>query len=112
MMSKIYKLKTTLNKTIKPKRFQAYGKKYYQIHLQIESDTDPKLKNIKNVQYVLHHTFKDRVRESNNRSSKFRQIIRAWGSFRVRVVIRKMDGEEINFDQNMKENWHEEFIKI
>jgi len=52
------------------------------------------LDTIKVVTYVLHPTFRNRVRKIESRATKFRLDSSAWGSFTIRVQIEFKDGSK------------------
>ncbi len=105
-----YILKTIINKNFKPIRFRIKGKPHYQIFMEIESETDPNLDNVKRVEYLLHPTFKRRERTNENRSSNFRIEIKAWGTFVVGVTLYKTDDTIEEFKQHMKTHWLEDYL--
>lgn len=105
-----YKLKTIFNKNFKPIRFRRSGKPHYQIFLEIEPDEVSDLKNVENVEYFLHPTFKNRIRNSSDRKNNFRVEIKAWGTFVVRIKIYESSNSVEEFTQNMKDNWVESYI--
>jgi len=100
-----YKLRTTLNKNFKPIKFRSEGKPHFQIFLEITSETDSKLDNIKKVEYILHPSFKDRIRSSFEKETNFKVEIKAWGTFVVKIRLFKTDGSLEEFEQNMKDGW-------
>jgi transcription initiation factor IIF auxiliary subunit len=105
-----YRLKTIINKNFKPIRFRSNGKPHYEIFLEIESETDPKLEELRRVEYVLHPSFKDRIRTSSERENNFQIQIKAWGTFVVTVKLIKANNAVEEFQQNMKDNWVESYL--
>ncbi len=105
-----YRLKTIINKNFKPVRFRSGGKPHYEIFLKIESETDPKLEELRRVEYVLHPSFKDRIRTSSERENNFQIQIKAWGTFVVTVKLIKANNAVEEFQQNMKDNWVESYL--
>lgn len=105
-----YRLKTIINKNFKPIRFRSNGKPHYEIFLEIESETDPKLEELRRVEYVLHPSFKDRIRTSSEREDNFQIQIKAWGTFVVTVKLIKANNAVEEFQQNMKDNWVESYL--
>ena len=105
-----YRLKTIINKNFKPIKFRSDGKPHYQIFLEIESKEDPKLESLKSVEYVLHPSFKNRLRSSSERENKFRIELKAWGTFVVNVRLVKTDNSRDEFQQSMKDNWVESYL--
>lgn len=105
-----YKLKTILNKNFKPVRFKSQGKQHHQIFLEIHSDSDPELKGLDKVEYVLHPSFKQRIRSSGARNEHFRIEIKAWGWFMVNLRLFMANGSIVEDQQSMRENWVESFV--
>lgn len=105
-----YKLKSILNRNFKPVQFRANGKPHYQIFLEIESDVDNDLSKIKKVEYMLHPTFKKRIRSVTNRDQHFQLELKAWGTFVVRVKLFMVDGSETEFTQAMKDNMEKSYL--
>lgn len=105
-----YKLKTILNKNFKPVRFRSQGKQHYQIFLEIHSDADPELQKLEKVEYVLHPSFKQRIRSSSERKNHFRIEIKAWGWFIVNLRFFTTDGKMFEEQQSMKQYWKESYV--
>jgi len=82
-------------------RFNNYAKKvgkkgdydWYQWRLFVDED-DKVLKKIEHVQYLLHRTFPNPSRISDDWKSKFALDSSGWGSFTVYVTVRFKDGTE------------------
>ena len=105
-----YKLKTIINKNFKPIKFSRYGKPHHQIFLEIEPEDVSDLSNIENVEYILHPTFKNRIRSSSNLKNNFQIEIKAWGTFVVRIKIHEANNIVEEFTQSMKDNWIEGYM--
>ena len=56
------------------------------------------LNTIKNVQYLLHKTFPNPVRISEDRNSKFALESSGWGSFKMYITVRFENGTEKEFE--------------
>lgn len=107
---KKYKLKTIINKNFKPIKFSRLGKPHSQVFLEIEPNEASDLKNIKSVEYILHPTFKNRIRHSSDSKNNFQIEIKTWGTFVVKVKINELNDNEEEFIQDMKDNWIENYI--
>ena len=76
------------------KQKSAYkGKGWWKWSVWVEAPAT-ELDTIKVVTYVLHPTFRDRVRKVENRATKFRLDSSAWGGFDIRVQIELKDGSK------------------
>lgn len=95
-----YKVIGLINTKIQSKKFRVKGKEHYLMALKISSDSDPGLKKVQKVEYLLHPTFKDRLRTSHDRSNHFLIEFWAWGTFLVDVTIFLVDDKTttIKFD--------------
>jgi len=102
-MNHDYKLSVVLNTSYKPLRFRVEGKKHYQMILGIHSENDPDLKQVQFVNYLLHPSFKDRLKSSSDRGNKFQIEILAWGTFEVGVKVGLKNDEAYEFAQSMSD---------
>jgi len=98
-----YKLTAVLNTNHQPVKFRVGGKDHFQIFLGIGSKADPDLAKISSVEYLLHPTFKSRVKTSKNRLNNFQIELLAWGTFEVGITLRLNDETDYEFKQNMSE---------
>jgi transcription initiation factor IIF auxiliary subunit len=70
--------------------------------LQITSVKDPTLQHLSRVDYVLHPTFKQRIRTSTNPSNGFAIDLRAWGTFDVTLKLYDTNEKVTTKVQSMK----------
>ena len=54
--------------------------------------TDEELDGVQQVTYLLHPTFRDRVKVAHDRGSHFALSARGWGEFRVSATVQMKDG--------------------
>jgi len=101
-MSK-YKIATKLNKNFTPVRFKTGGKPHFQIFFELSSEEDQDLSEIAEVEYILHPTFKRRIRKASDPNSNFRTEIKAWGTFEVKAKLMFKNGETDIISTNMKD---------
>lgn len=97
-----YIVRGFLNTGIESKKFRINGKKHYLIKIEVFSSSDPNLENVEKVEYLLHPTFKDRLRTSTNSYNKFKIEFWAWGTFLVEATVYLKDSKKIaiKFDMN------------
>ncbi|MBL4662354.1 MAG: TIR domain-containing protein [Flavobacteriaceae bacterium] len=69
-------------------------KDYYKWAIWIESG-DSDISEIESVVYLLHSTFKNRVRKITDLTTNFKLESSGWGEFRVEITITKKSGEEL-----------------
>jgi transcription initiation factor IIF auxiliary subunit len=67
------------------------GHEHYHLRIWIEGSEEI-LHNVASVEYLLHPSFKQRVRTSTNRENKFAISIWTYGMFRMNVTLRYSDG--------------------
>ena len=73
-------------------------KNYYKWEVWIEPKEN-NLSDIDYVEYLLHPTFPNRLRKSDDHTSNFRIKSKGWGEFRIDISITKISGEVIKL-------WH------
>lgn len=67
------------------------SREHYHVGIWIEG-TDAELDSIQRVEYLLHPSFKNNLRKSENRDNKFSISIWTWGYFLIVVTILFKDG--------------------
>lgn len=86
-----FKIKHELKKKdgkIRFKKLNPNGHEHFFIKIYVEGDLD----SLKMVEYELHSTFKNPIRESTNRESGFPLNIWTWGEFDIYVIFHFKDG--------------------
>jgi transcription initiation factor IIF auxiliary subunit len=70
-------------------------------------ENDNVLNKIEHVQYLLHRTFPNPLRISDDRKSKFALESSGWGSFTVYITVRFKDGteEEERYFLDLSKEW-------
>jgi transcription initiation factor IIF auxiliary subunit len=65
------------------------------------------LDKIKQVQYLLHRTFPNPTRVSEDRKSKFALESSGWGSFTIYITVRYNDGteEQAEYFLDLNKGW-------
>jgi len=66
--------------------FRIGGKKHYKVELSLEGDAK-ELGNISSVEYKLHPSFREPVREANNAENNFGTDIWTYGYFPIEAKI-------------------------
>ena len=69
-------------------------KDYYKWAVWIDAN-ESDLSDIDHVEYLLHPTFPNRLRQSDDPSSNFKIESKGWGEFRIDISITKISGEVI-----------------
>lgn len=95
-------------------RFNNYAKKvgekgdhnWYQWRVFVDEE-DKVLNRIEHVQYLLHQTFPNPLRISDDRKSKFALESSGWGSFTIYITVRFKDGTETDEEYflDLKKEW-------
>lgn len=75
----IYKVKQSAKKDTKSNKYW-----YWSIWIDAEKES---LDEISNVEYILHSTFRNRVRDISSRRNKFKLSSKGWGEFTVYIRI-------------------------
>ena len=70
------------------------SKGYYKWAIWMEPGTSP-LSEIASVEYLLHPTFKNRLRTVTDAETKFRLESKGWGEFLVEITVIKKSGEPL-----------------
>lgn len=73
-------------------------KKYHNIRMSIEGDKKL-MNNIKEVEYILHKTFRNPFVKSYNRESNFSKKIKIWGLFTVKANVHLLNGSIIELSR-------------
>lgn len=76
----------------KPQRFREGGRLHRNVRIYLHSDDESELDKIVSVQYVLHPTFKNRYRNSDNRTRNFEIRIWTYGYFKIEAQLTLRDG--------------------
>jgi transcription initiation factor IIF auxiliary subunit len=76
---------------IKYQIFHSGGREHYHISIWLEG-SDIELDAIEKVEYELHPTFRNRNRNSSNRSKKFGITFWTWGMFAIKTTIHYKKG--------------------
>ena len=95
------KIITKRDRSTPTRRFRVGGKNHYKVELSIDSDDDT-LDNISSVEYVLHPSFRDRIRRSDDKNTKFGTDIWTYGYFPVEAKIVDNDGNETTIVGNVE----------
>jgi transcription initiation factor IIF auxiliary subunit len=75
----------------------AKSREYY--HVTTWLDGDPtELDRVRQVEYELHPSFRQRFRSSDNRENKFAITFWTWGLFNARMIIHLDDASEVELD--------------
>jgi len=95
-------------------RFNNYAKKigkkgdsdWYQWRVFVDEE-DKVLNRIEHVQYLLHRTFANPLRISDDRKTKFALESSGWGNFTIYITVRFKDGTEIDEEYflDLKKEW-------
>lgn len=102
MNENIYILRGFLNTDVQPKKFRIGGKEHFLIKIEVFSISDTKLEGVEKVEYLLHPTFKDRLKTSTNNSNNFQIEFWAWGTFLVEATLYLKDSNKIVVEFDMK----------
>lgn len=68
------------------------------------STSEKEMLQIKNVQYALHPTFKNRFIDVKNRQDNFGLGLRVWGEFQITATLTYLDGSQIVIKEDLKFN--------
>ena len=79
---------------IKFKRVSAGGYEHYHIGVWLESSDTAALQRVSRVEYELHPTFANRIRESRNCANNFSITFWSWGTFVIKAKVYLIDQEE------------------
>ena len=91
------KIVANRDRSSQPRRFRAGGKNHYQVVLSLEGD-QTELDQIQSVKYVLHPSFRDPERLSDDKNSNFGTKIWTYGFFPVKAMVKHNDGTETSID--------------
>jgi transcription initiation factor IIF auxiliary subunit len=87
---------TNPERRIKFKKYNDDGREYFHVGVWIDG-SEEELSQVEKVDYVLHPTFKNRIRSSMSRNNGFSITFWAWGTFEIEVKIYKINGESEEF---------------
>jgi transcription initiation factor IIF auxiliary subunit len=78
--------------------FQEGGRAHYNVRIWLDGSAQ-ELDQVREVEYLLHPTFRVRRRHSSNRQAQFSISIWTWGMFLIHTTIHYQDGrvEEIAY---------------
>lgn len=68
----------------------------------IDDEGSGELNNIKYVEYVLHPTFPNPIRKSDNLENNFMIKTNGWGTFNLKAFAYKDDGSKIKLEHVIK----------
>ena len=80
-------------KKIKYKIFKPGGKEHYHLGVWLDG-SEEELDKVEKVKYLLHQTFRQPLRTSQNRKNKFSITFWTWGMFVIKATICYKSGEE------------------
>ena len=63
------------------------GRNYYRLVISLDPHNPEALSKVEKVVYFLHKTFKNSVREINDKETNFELRTAAWGEFTIRAEI-------------------------
>jgi transcription initiation factor IIF auxiliary subunit len=86
---------------IKLRKFHPGGREHYHVGVWIEGE-DRDLDQVLSVQYKLHSSFKQPLRESSARGNNFSVTFWTWGMFGIQITLRKKDGSDEALDFHLK----------
>tara|TARA_R110001583_G_scaffold7501_4_gene37143 strand:- start:95 stop:448 length:354 start_codon:yes stop_codon:yes gene_type:complete len=85
---------------IKYKKFKEDGREQFHVGIWVDG-SEEELDQVERVEYLLHPTFKNRLRTSRARSNGFSITFWAWGTFNVEVTIYKTNKKNESFEYPM-----------
>jgi len=80
--------------------FEYKGSDWWEWAVWIDA-TDEQLDEIDLVEYTLHHSFPKPVRESSERSTKFRLQTSGWGCFTIYAKAFLKNGEAVEMEHEL-----------
>jgi len=80
---------------------QYLGKNYWKWSVWLEGSPE-ELDDVDRVVYILDPTFRNPVREVEDRSTKFRLDTSSWGTFTIHAKAVHRDGRETRLDHNLE----------
>lgn len=81
--------------------FNYKGEDYWKWWVWLEGP-DEELDAVREVTYILHHTFPKPTRKINDRGSKFRLETAGWGVFTIHAKVLKKDGTEEHLTHDLE----------
>ena len=72
---------------VKFKRLSGPGADHYHIGVWVEADDPAQMERVTHVEYLLHPSFGNRLRRSENRKNDFSITFWAWGVFEVEARV-------------------------
>ena len=81
--------------------FSYSGNDYWRWWAWIDGE-DPELDNIAEVTWILHPSFSQSQRKTNDRATKFRLETSGWGTFLLRAELALKDGEKRSLKRNLR----------
>ncbi|MCJ7626091.1 MAG: hypothetical protein MUO76_21575 [Anaerolineaceae bacterium] len=74
------------------KVFQAGNREHYHVRIWLDGP-DNDLDQVEDVVYVLHPSFRNRIRRAKDRDKKFEIVIWTWGMFVIQTCINFKNGQ-------------------
>ena len=68
----------------------------------LDANQSGELDDIKYVEYVLHPTFDNPIREIDDRKSKFMLSTSGWGTFKLKAFAYKKDGTKVKLEHELE----------
>lgn len=75
----------------------AKSREHYHVTTWLEGDP-AELDRVRQVEYELHPSFRQRFRSATNRENKFAIMFWTWGLFNARMIIQLKDTSEIEIE--------------
>lgn len=69
------------------------GREYYRLRIWLDADEPKILDEVSSVEYHLHPTFRDPVRNVTDRASEFALATAGWGQFNLWAEVKFRDGD-------------------
>jgi transcription initiation factor IIF auxiliary subunit len=82
--------------------YRYLGKDQWEWDAFLDSNQPKELDEIEYVEYVLHPTFDNPIREIKDRESNFRLSTSGWGTFKLKAFAYKKDGTKIKLEHNLE----------
>ena len=103
-MNNKYELKAVRDSQFRPVKYRIGGKNHYQIIFSIKSNEfDKNLEKVLSVDYILHKSFKNRIRTSRDKENNFQVVIKTYGTFIVKVRVYLENREVYEFSKDYGE---------
>lgn len=83
-------------------KYKGKGLFKWRVHVVADKQT---LDSIDFVRYILHETFKNPVRDIDDKSSKFALKSQGWGNFTILILVYFKDGSVFKTKHYLKLDW-------